>query len=81
MRLSSWKDDARFHLELFEFGVDGAGLALIFLTLLFTAGSVGFFFEIQGLAVERAHAVNGFVDALNQPLAFVVGESQLPHRQ
>jgi hypothetical protein len=33
-----------------------------------------------GLAVERTHAVDGLVDALDQPLAFVVGESQLAHR-
>ena len=33
-------------------------------------------FQVLALAVERAHAVDGFVDAVNQALAFVVGEAQ-----
>ena len=36
-----------------------------------------FFFQIVDLAVERAHGVDRFVHAVNQPLALRVGELQL----
>ncbi len=77
VRLSSWKQDAGLLLQLFQFGADGARLALVFLALLLAASGVGLFFQVLRLAVERAHAVDGLVDAVNQALAFVIGEAQL----
>ena len=45
--------------------------------LLFGARLVGALLEVDGLAVEPAHAVNRLVDAIDQALALGVGEAQL----
>ena len=51
-------------------------MRVLFLLLLRTGG-LGAAFEVDGLLVEAAHAVDGFVDAVDQPLALGVGEAQL----
>ena len=48
--------------------------------MIFTARGVGLALEIARLTVERTHAVDGFVDAVDQALAFGVGEAELAHR-
>ena len=50
------------------------------LLLLFAARRLGPLLQVLDLAVERAHAVDRAVDAVDQALAFVVGEAQLAHR-
>src|SRR5215470_9573992 len=72
---------ARFLLELLHFRADGAGLALVFLLLVLAARGVGFALQVLRLAVERTHAVNGLIDPLDQPLALVVGEAEVAHRE
>ena len=72
--------DTGFEFEFFNFTTDGPRLATIFFFLFFAAGGVSLALEVGGLAIERTHAVNGFIEALNQPLAFVVGEAELAHR-
>src|SRR5580700_1920388 len=71
------EQESGFDFELFNLTADGAGLAAVFFFLILAAGGVGFAFEIAGLAVERTHAVDGLVDAVDQALALGVGESQL----
>src|SRR5204863_6811891 len=72
---------ARFGFQLFEFSADGTSLLLVFLALFFGTRRVGLLLQILDLTVERAHAVNRAVDAIDQALAFVVGESQFANRQ
>ena len=69
-----------FGFELFDFAADGSGLAAVFFFLVFAARGVGLALQVLRLAVERAHAVDRLVDAVDQPLALGVGESQLAHR-
>src|SRR5579862_746932 len=67
---------AGFEFEFFDFGADRPRLTPIFLLLLFAASSVGLALQVRGLAVERAHAVDGFVQAFDQPLALGIGECE-----
>src|SRR5208283_441524 len=72
---------AGFGFQLLDFSADDAGLPAIFFFLLFAAGGVGLALQVLHLAVERTHAVDGFVDPLDEPLALAVGEAQPAHRQ
>src|SRR5450755_3207957 len=73
------EQQAGFHFELFELSADRARLLLIFLLLLFAASCLSALFQVLDLAVERAHAVDRAIDAVDEALAFVVGETQLPY--
>jgi len=53
--------------------------AFIFLLLLFAARGLGPFFQVLNLPVERAHAVDRAVDAVDEALALVVGYAKFPH--
>ncbi len=75
------KRHSRLDFEFFYLAADGARLAAIFFLLFLAASGVGLALKVLRLAIERAHTVHGLVDPLNQPLALVVGESQLSHRQ
>src|SRR5258708_7448901 len=74
------KQQPGFGFELFNLASYGARLPAVFFFLLFAARGIGFALQISSLPVERTHAVDRLVDALDQPLAFVVGEAQLAHR-
>src|SRR5450755_4370174 len=71
---------AGFEFEFFDFAANRARLPAIFFFLLFAAGGVGLAFEVLRLSVERTHAVDRLVQALDQPLALGVGESQFSQR-
>ena len=73
------EQNAGFEFELFHFAANGARLAPIFFLLLFAARGLGLLFQVLRLTVERAHAVDGFVEAVDQALALGVGESELAH--
>jgi hypothetical protein len=74
------KRHAGFQFQLFHFTANGARLAPVFFFLFFAASGFRLALEILRLAVERAHAVDHFVETVDQPFAFVVGKSQLAHR-
>ena len=74
------EQQAGFDFKLFNFASYRARLAAIFFFLIFAARGVGLALEVLRLAVERTHAVDSFVDAVDQPLAFGIGETQLAHR-
>ena len=74
------KRHAGFEFELFDFAANGARLPAIFFLLLFAASGVGLTLQVLRLAVERTHAVDGFVEALDQPFALGVGEPEFAHR-
>src|SRR5579863_7436553 len=74
------KRHAGFQFQLLHFAANGTRLAPVFFFLLFTASGVGLALEVLRLAIERAHAVDHLVQAVDQPFAFGVGESQLAHR-
>ena len=78
--LNLLEEQSGFDFELFDFAADGARLPAVFFFLLFAARGVGLALEIAGLAVKRTHAVDRFVDAVDQALALGVSESQLAHR-
>ena len=74
------EQQARFHFKLFQLSADRARLFLIFLALFFAARPLGPLLQVLDLTVERPHPINRAVYAVNQALAFVVGEAELPHR-
>src|SRR5437879_5083324 len=69
-----------FEFQLFHFAANRACLPALFLLLLFAAGGFRLALEVRRLSIERAHAVDGFVEPLNQPLARGVGKSELADR-
>src|ERR1700722_10544137 len=74
------KRHAGFQFQLFHFAANGTRLAPVFFFLFFAASGVRLALEILRLAIERAHAVDHLVEAVDQPLALGVGEAQLAHR-
>src|SRR6202790_3280655 len=74
------EQQARLHLKLFQLSADRARLLLVFLALFFTARPLGPLLQVLDLTVERTHPVDRAVHTVNQALAFVVGEAELPHR-
>src|SRR5208283_4709914 len=75
------EQQAGFHFELFQLSADRARLLLVFLLLFLAAGRVGALLQVLDLAVERAHAVDRAIDAVDETFAFVVGEAKIPYRQ
>src|SRR6476646_4647236 len=68
--------DAGFLLQLFQVVAVLALDAPVLAPGLLNPRCLDFFFQIVDLAVERAHGVDGFVDAVDEPLALRVGELQ-----
>src|SRR5882762_106254 len=63
----------------FQFGVQVTRLTFVFFLLLLVASGVGLLVVILGLTVERAHGLDGLANALDEPFALNIGETQLPH--
>src|SRR5208283_1355648 len=74
------EQQASFDFEFFNLASYRARLAAIFFFLILAARGVGFTLQVLSLPIERPHAVDGFVDPVDQPLAFGVGKAEFAHR-
>src|SRR5271166_2168403 len=73
------EQQAGFDFEFFNLASYRAGLAAIFFFLILAARGVGFALQVLSLPVKRPHAVDGFVDPVDQALAFGVGKAEFAH--
>src|SRR6185437_6970985 len=65
-----------FLLHLLEIGAAIALLPAVFLLKLFRARGFNLLFQVVELAVERAHRFRGVSDAIDEPLALLIGVAQ-----